>query len=164
MTLYEIAGEYRTIMDRIEDADGEITDADSAALDAIDGGFSAKADSILALAAEAQAEADAAKEQEARFAKRKRSAQRRADWLKRYLKDAMVRVGFDRVKGDRFAATICRNGTPSIRWTRDPSDLPSWLRRVEVSLDGTAARAAFKDGSLPKYGFEVEYGTHLRVS
>ncbi len=74
----------------------------------------------------------------------------------------MSQMGVGRYDTQLFRARIQKNSQPSIRWTG--AEIPEEFRRVTVELDGLKARDALKAaGELPD-GFEVKYGTHLRIS
>ena len=101
---------------------------------------------------------------------RARTKAAKAEWLKTYLKSYMELM--DRTKGGTTlkSARIQKNSQPTIRWTKDVLDLEHPFRRIEVTLDGKAAYREWKESgeddktrSLPE-GFQVDRGTHLRLS
>jgi chromosome segregation ATPase len=163
LKLYELPGAFRALEDEIDRRDGELDENLEARLDELELTLEEKADAIAALVREAEAEAIGVKVEQDRLAARRQTAERRAARLKAYLHDTLVTLGRDKVQGQRFRLRVQRNGVPTIRWIRDLDELPESLKRITVTLDGTAAHDAYKAGQLPD-GFDVSFGTHLRIS
>lgn len=162
MTLYALTDALLELEDRLIEAGGVLDEETEAALEALEGAFSAKADSILALRQSLVRAAEAAKAEAERLRELATVRENAARSLADYLVREMTRRDLQQVETDRFRASICRNSRPSIRWTRD-EDPPEAYRRVRVELDGTAAYEAWRAGTPLPEGFVVELGLHLRV-
>ena len=163
LRLYDLPGEFAAIEREIDESDGELSPDLEARIDALELTLEAKADAIAGLIRSADAESEAVDLEVQRLTARRNAARNRATRLKQYLHDTLDRLGRDRVEGRRFKVRLQRNGSPSIRWTRLPDDLPPEFRRVTIEPDGKAALAAYKAGELPE-GFEATVGRHVRIS
>jgi vacuolar-type H+-ATPase subunit E/Vma4 len=163
MRLYEIPHAIRAIEAMIEEAEGELTPETEALLTQHESEFERKAEWIALLAREAIAEAGAIKAEEDRLNARRRTLERRADGLKRYLHECMTAANVSKIKGDLATLGIQRNSVPTIVVEVAPEALPERFRRVRVESDGTALRDAFKAGEKLPAGVTAEYGTHLRI-
>ena len=155
MKLYEIAGEYRDVMDDIEENGGEVTDDLQKRLDAIKDDFMAKADAMCGLIREYRAEAEALKEEENRIRARKQAAENKVESLRSYLFHHMEVMGVDKVKTGKFTAWKATSANPSIRWN-GPTGIPEEFTKVERKFDYERAMVALKNGTLPE-GFNVHY-------
>lgn len=162
LKLYQLPAALAELDALIDALDGELPEDLEARLDALELNLEEKADAVCALARQAEAEAAFFADELARLDGRRRAAAGRAAGLKAYLHRTLTALGRDRVETPRFRARVQKNGTPSVRWA-GPGDVPDGFARVTVELDGRAALAAHKAGTLPE-GFTVEYGTHLRIS
>ena len=164
LKLYELPEAFRAIEAEIQANDGELPPDLEERLDALEGNLEDKADAIAALIRDAEVESIAVKVELDRLTVKRQHLTGKAERLKSYLHDQLVMMGRPNVKGARFAVRVQKNGQPAIRWTGLVDEIPDEFRRVEVSLNGHAARDFYKaTGSLPD-GFEVTYGTHLRIS
>lgn len=86
--LYDIAERYRNILDLIEEEDFEGVDLQFA-LNQISDEFETKADNIVFLMKEIQADVDAIKNEELRLAKRRKTLENNAQGIKDYLEQMM---------------------------------------------------------------------------
>jgi hypothetical protein len=159
--LYEIEPRYRAWAERAAAADWELDDALVAELDAIEAGLHDRAAAGRALIAELEAEERAYRDHARRLAAEGLRRGLAAERLRARLAAAMRAVGVDVVHLDGGGrVSRVKNPVPAIRWPFS-SDPPARFRRVEVSLDGRAAQAAYQEGTLP-VEFEVIHGEHLR--
>jgi hypothetical protein len=163
MRLYEIPGILRDIDEQIEAAEGVLTEAVEAQLDAVKGAFETKAEYIALISREALAEATAIKAEEERLREMRNRAERRAEELKLYLFRCMNAAGMERIDGKLVKIRIQKNSRPSIAWTLDPLHLPEELQRVKIELDGNKAYEIYKAGAQLPDGFLVELGKHIRI-
>ena len=161
MRLYELPEALRALDEEIEANGGELTPELEARLDELAGNSAELVDRVCALIREHVHKAGVEYEEAAYFHRKAKASEAVANRLKRYLSDTMARVGYDRLEGDRFKVRIQKNGTPSIKW-EGFGDIPTEFARVSVELDGTKAREAWKNGTLP-LGFTVQVGTHVRI-
>lgn len=132
-------------------------------LDEAEGAFKDKVERVALYVRSLGAHAAAVKAEEHRLAARRKALENGADRLKSYLKGQMEAAGVPRVDGT--LATVRVQANPeAVRWTRTPEEAPEEFRRVTVSVDLAAAKAALKaTGALPD-GFTVERGSHLRIA
>lgn len=161
--LYELTDLLLQIDAELEESGGELTPEIEALLDATEGKFDAKVESICRYRQDLRAQAKGAKEEYDRLRGLARMRQTKADSLDSYLKLMMERMGRDKVETAHFKVRIQANSSPSISWDGEAKAIPEAFRKVEYSLDGTAAKAYLKrDGKLPD-GFSVVQGHHVRV-
>ena len=163
LPLYALADEYEALGQRLLEAEGELTDELSAEWDKLSEAITEKVENTALFIRNLEATAKAEEEEASRFANRAKTKRFAAKSLKHYLKMNLVRVGRDRIETLRVKARIQNNSRPSIRWLGDIHKCPIELCRVTVELDGTKAYTSWKEEKLPE-GFEVNRGTHLRLS
>lgn len=161
MHLYNIARELRAIDATIEELDGELPADLEQALDSWEAEWSTKVDSLVGWLREHEARAEAFRTEEERFRNRRQQAENAVRRIKLYLFDAMRERGIQKTDTGKFVVRIQRNGTPSIQWmSADP--FPREFVRTIEDEDRKAIQEAHKAGTLPP-GFQVEYGSHLRI-
>lgn len=170
MPLRDIAEEWLTILNEIADLEGEVTDEIATRLDTVQDNFDHKIQNIRNFAKNLLDTATAEKNIADDFAARARTKTAKAEWLKKYLKSYLELMG--KTKGGTIlgSVSIRNNPRPVIRWTKDVLDLEHPFRRITVELDGKEAYREWKESgetdenrSLPE-GFQVDRGTHLRLS
>jgi hypothetical protein len=89
MNLYEITKEYREAMDNMEvNEDGEIVNFEE--IEAKEGEFDAKAEAIALYIKNLSSDAQAIKTEESNLAERRKSTEKKAEYLKDYLAKAML--------------------------------------------------------------------------
>ncbi|WP_406698544.1 siphovirus Gp157 family protein [Singulisphaera sp. Ch08] len=164
MRLYELAEEYRRVIDAIEESDGELSPTLEADLDAIEGPFEAKIESCCALVDEFERDEEAAKKAADRLKKREVAFGNRAKRIRKYVQDCMERAGVKKVSRPGFSAWIQANNA-SAKWTGDPDAIPPEFMRWETSIkfDATSAIESWKAGEKLPEGVVVGQGTHLRI-
>jgi hypothetical protein len=163
MKLYEIPAALRALEDKIEEAEGLLTPELEAELDGLTEEFDRKAEYIAMLIREAKLEAEKWKAEEDRVAARRRSLERRAEGLIRYVHEAMTAMGKEKIEGDLLTVAIQRNSMPTVMFEGDPMALPEEFRRVKVDMNAAAIREAHKAGRELPPGVEINYGTHWRI-
>jgi uncharacterized protein (DUF885 family) len=162
MNLYEIRGYYAVWALEVEDNDGELTPELEAQLDEINDTLDKKGEAVCFLVRNAAMEADACREEAARWTARARVAENRSGRLKTFLATAMKAVGVDRLAAGKFKVARRVNTVPSIRWMGSPEEIPEGYRRIKVELDGTIAQQAYKAGA-DMAGFSVEFADILTI-
>ena len=135
MKLYELEAKYREALDKLPvDAEtGEILD--DAAMDALEtvvGDLKEKVCSVAAYSKELVAEADAIKAAYASMQAREKALRNRADWLKCYARQTMLRTGLQKAESPFCRVSI---GKP--------------MQKVEV-YDINLLREAFLKPQVPK--------------
>lgn len=143
MKLYEIAPALRFALDDIEvdPETGEILSAD--ALHAVEAEASEKIEATALYLRELDAEAKAAKEEADRMLARVKSMQKRSDYLKAMLLDALHATG--KVKTGRVTVSIRTTKAVEIA---EGADLPEAFQTVKttVSPNKVAIKQALLDG------------------
>ena len=162
--LYEIVDAYESIGEVLMENGGDLTDELQQQWDEITEKFETKVENTALYIRNLDATAKALAVEAARFNQRAKSIAVASKRLKGYLQVNMERADIKTVKTLRVNATVTKNSRPTIRWTKDVSELPIRFRRAIVSLDGDLAYTAWKAdlNGLPD-GFEVELGQHLRL-
>lgn len=101
MKLYELEMKYREALDKLPvDAEtGEILDEQAmTALETVQGDLKDKLCSVAAYSKELVAEADAIKAAYASMQAREKALRNRADWLKHYARETMIRAGLQKAE------------------------------------------------------------------
>jgi hypothetical protein len=153
--LYEIPNAYRSLMQQIEDADGELSPEVEQSLDGLQENLETKIDSMCCLVREAESEAESFDTEIKRLQAKKKAAENRAENLKLYMSKSLQAMDLTSIKTPKFSARIQQAGRPSIKWTGLADDIPERLRRTKVELDGNAAYEAWKKDSLTDHRFQV---------
>ena len=98
-SLYEITREYLEALDHLEidEETGEILNAEE--LDKLAGAFDEKVESVACYIKNLTAFAGDLKEEEANLAKRRKSAEKKVDYLKTFLSSCMDAAGRDKFNG-----------------------------------------------------------------
>jgi hypothetical protein len=148
MKLYELEAQYRDALDRlpIDPETGEILNEESlAALDALQGDLKEKLCSVAAFSKELVAEADAIKTAYASMQTREKALRNRADWLKRYARETMVRTGVQKAETPFCRVSV---GKPMMKVEiTDLAKVPyDFLKPVEIKADLAKIKAALKAG------------------
>lgn len=143
MKLYDIQEQYRAWLNKVEEQDGELTEADLAELDNNETDFKEKANNyaglILTLEAEAEALTEAGKKQLAR-AKAKTD---KAEFLRARLTTACTERGVDKL--ETLNAVISFRRSQSVQIS-DESKLPKEFIKTVEKADTAAIRAALISG------------------
>lgn len=163
MKLYELPDAFSEIEALIEELDGELPGDLEDRLNSLEVTLGEKIDAICVKMSENLAEVAFYKAEIDRLAARKRAVERRVDWYKGYIRRTLETLGRDHAVGKLFKVRIQKNGVPKIRWTGTPDSIPEGFRKETVEVDQAAVMEAWKSGSLPD-GFDVEVGSHLRIS
>jgi hypothetical protein len=162
--LWEIGDELELIGALIAEAGGEVTPDVEERLEKLEGAFGQKVERIALYIASSNAYAEAAKREEDRLAFIRKSHERTADGLKRYLLATMRRTGYPKVETPRVRVRVQKNGQPSISWPGSLESLPEQYRRVTVAPDLARVREDLSAGAEPPDGFVIDYGYHIRIS
>jgi hypothetical protein len=163
MKLYEIPAALRQLETKIEEAEGLLTPELEAELDALGEEFDRKAEYVAMLVREAKLEAEKWKAEEDRVSNRRRSLERRAEGLTRYLHEQMTSMRKDKIPGDLLTVAIQRNSQPTVSFDREPHWLPEEYRRVEFRMDAKKIREDHEAGKPLPEGVTIHHGTHVRI-
>lgn len=157
-TLYELTGNYITLMDMLDDPEVDpITLMDT--LDAVEGELDEKAENYGRIIRNLEAEAKALKEEADRLSRRKRTIDNNIDSLKKRLQMAMELTGKDSIDTPLFKFRIQKNA-PSV--VVDMDDLENFPPEFLTYQEPKVNKAAIKDAL--KAGLDLEGIAHLEQS
>jgi len=174
MKLYETYTEIERLWLKAEDVlNGDVTEGpdglpitvDDAlgwieqALSRIEDERDAKALNIAAMIKNFRAEAEALKTEKTRLAKRQQSAERKVDWLTRYLEQCVP--SGTKLKDAR--ATIGWRRSEGVRLTVSPEELPEEYVRIKREANLTAIKECLKLGDeVPGAALEERQNIQIR--
>jgi len=162
--LYELTAEFLEVEALLETAeDGEDYRALSERLDELHGTIKQKSDNIVGLARTYEALAEARRNEAKRMADGARAYETRAEWLRKYLLDAMRALEVDRIETSRFTISI-RLNPPRVE-ILEAMMVPSEYQRTKVTIDvdkGEVLRH-FKDTGEVVPGVEITRGQRLDI-
>ena len=122
MKLYELTDQYNQLL---EMADCDIPeDVLRDTLESISQEFDEKADSLACLIKDLDAEANAIRLEEVQLASRRKSRQKTADKLRKYLSDEMLRLGKSGFESARNKVSFRKSKSVSFLW--DEKDIVDW--------------------------------------
>lgn len=166
MKLYELAGDYRELMDKLES--GEIPEELlSDTLEGIRGAIEEKADGIACMLKALEADAAAIKAEEDKLSERRKSKERAYDRMRAYLSDMLLHAGVTNVETPRSQirfrkseAVIVDHEADFIRWAEENRD--DFLNYKEPSINKTAVKKALLAGEEIA-GARIETRQNLQV-
>lgn len=161
MKLYAISDEILQILASTDE--GEINDAQLAALSSLEMKFSDKANGICCIIRQAKAEAEMASIEAKRLQMLAQSRGAIAERLTEYLKGQMELTGQTKLTTPLFSVWIQRNGAASVAYHRPVGDLPICFQRLTIEVDKRALVDAAKAGVELPEGVTVTTGFHLRI-
>lgn len=162
--LYKLTEQYREIEDEIIEAGGELSPELEGRLNKTEADLNRKVESCAFLIQEFKRASEAAKAEADRLTELSRVRSHAVDNLKKYVKTCMEVAKIDKIETDHVRARIQKNGRPSIAWPDLPEKAPERFQKHTITIDGEFAYQQWKEnGKLPK-GFDVNLGTHLRIS
>lgn len=134
MKLYEIAENYRVLMDMAEDPEVDEQALKDTA-DSIKEDFHDKADGIAKIIRTMTAWVDALDNEEKRIAERKRMIKSKIEWLKGYLESNMRTMGETKFKTSLFSFGIQKAGARPVEIDVDIADLPMGVLIYDIKPD-----------------------------
>lgn len=146
--LYEIASAYRNALVALDDESLE-PDVIRDTLDSLTGALEHKAEAVAAYVLNLEAEAEAVAAAEARLKARRQSLEKRAAWLRDYLKTNMEAVGVTEIAAaDRTFRVRIRLNPEAVELDGSLPELPAAYIREKVirEPDKAAILAALKAG------------------
>lgn len=166
MKLYELAGDYRELMDKLES--GELSEELlSDTLEGIRGAIEEKADGIACMLKALEADAAAIKAEEDKLSERRKSKERVYDRMRAYLSDMLLHAGVTNVETPRSQirfrkseAVIVDHEADFIRWAEENRD--DFLNYKEPSINKTAVKKALLAGEEIA-GARIETRQNLQV-
>ena len=152
MKLYEIAHEYQNLLDAIEN--GEIPEAALAdTLESITSLLEEKADNVACVIKNMQAEVAAIKAEEERLSARRKTKEKRVEYLTKYLSDILLKAGYDKVETVRnsisFRKTppkcVVENEAAFIEWCLE-NGKTDWVTYGKPTVNKTLVKNAITAG------------------
>ena len=165
MKLYEIANDYLSLMEAIEN--GEIPEEALAdTLESIESGIEEKADNIACLLKNLSAEIDAIKAEENNLVERRKQREKTHERLKQYLSDTLQRIGKTKIETARNRITFRKSESVEV----DESMFMQWaaiyrgdLLNVKTTVDKTAIKAELKSGvKLPNAQIVTNFNLQIK--
>lgn len=161
MKLYEMPRVYEQLYATMTN-DDEVTDEEMlAALAEVDESFRTKVENCAKLLSQLEASAESCGREMDRLAKRKKSCENRARWMKDYVHQCMQDMGMREVDGDIFRVVIHKN-PPSV-FIADESVVPE---EYYVTPPSKVSKSAIKeaiDGGAEVPGCSLQRTESLRV-
>ena len=157
-TLYELTGNYITLMDMLDDPDVDpITLMDT--LDAVEGELDEKAENYGRIIRNLEAESEAIRTEVDRLSRRRKTIENNIDSLKKRLQMAMELTNRPKIDTPLFKFYIQKNA-PSV--VVDLDDLQDMPMEYLTYHEPTVNKAAIKDAL--KAGLNLEGIAHLEQS
>ena len=150
LKLYEISTAYRNALAAFDDENLQLSpDVVRDTLDGLVGAFEDKAAAVAAYILNVEAEAEAVAAAEARLRARRQSLEKRAAWLRDYLKSHMEAVGVTEIAAaDRTFRVRIRVNPEAVELDGSLPELPDEFVREKIirEPDKAAILAALKSG------------------
>ena len=160
--LYELAGEYRAISDKLHDAElDEQTIADT--LEGLSGDLQEKSVNVAKYIKNLESDADQIKQAEQQMTERRKALEKRAASIKHYLHTNMEKAGITKIECPWFVLSI-KNNPESVQIDDEQSIPRDYFKEIPASysLDKTLVKTAIKDGfNVP--GCHLSRGTRLEI-
>lgn len=153
MKLYELPDALRSAFDALEvdEETGEILNGE--ALERVEAEARDKLEGTALYMRELDADAKSLGEEIARLQARKRSIERRTEWLKQYMRPALDAMG-GKLKTPR--ATIYKMRTQKVLIDCKPENLPQAFQRMEIKPDLAGLKKALKSGEKIQGAYLVD--------
>lgn len=146
ITLHQATEQVRDLLDQIDPETGELPEGFQQAREVV----TSKAIAVTAYILEAQRQVASVKGYAKELAEKIKTAEKRNEWLTRYLREHMAAAGITEIKDDRgvFTATLAKDRDEAIE-VFDQSQLPGdYLREIPATHEPDKAliKKAIKDG------------------
>jgi hypothetical protein len=144
-TLWQLAAEHRALAAQLESLDlDEQTIADTLAGESL--ALEAKAQACVAVLGNLRSQASAYKARADQLATHAKALDARAEWLTRYVRDAMQIAGINEIKGPDWVAKLRQNPERVVIDAESQVPWEYWRERTIKEIDKTALKAAIQDG------------------
>ena len=162
MTLYELTGDWLTLMDMLEDPDAD-EQAIKDTLEGIEGAIEDKADRYAMIINNMKADGEKIRNEEKRLAARRRMLDDRADYLKRVLTEAMYTTGKIKFKTALYSFGIQKN-PPSVVLDVALSEIPEeYLEFAEPTVNRKQMLVDIRHGRDLEGIAHIEQSESLRI-
>ena len=142
MNLYEIAKEYLEALDNIEvNEDGEIVNFED--IEAKEGEFDAKAEAVALYIKNISADAQAIKAEEANLAERRKTTEKKAEYLKTYLANTMLLA--DKKELETSKCKLSFRKSTSLNITNEEWFIEKYPELVKVEIKTTIPKKEITD-------------------
>lgn len=164
MTLYDLAESWKSFLDHLDEIPEEAA-ADT--LEAIEGEFEDKLDSIVIIMKQLSAEAEAIEKEADTLTARAKAKRKKIDWLKSYVKQQLLTVGKKKIETARNVITISGSAPKVvlddafIAWAIGEKRF-DLLKMTRPAPDRTAIKKALQDGAEIPF-VTLEEGTSLTI-
>ena len=166
MTLYEIATEYQSFIEAVEN--GEIPEeAIDDTLESIQALLEDKADNVACVIKNLNAEAEAIKAEETRLAERRKQKEATVDRLKTYLADMLTKSGYTKLETARNKMSFRKsevvtieNEAEFIEWAMNENR--DFLTFKAPTISKTALKKALSEGQAIE-GVCIETKANLQI-
>ena len=162
MTLYQITGEYRRLLELLSDPDyTDYIDAVNETLEAKGDEFDIKVESYIKVIQQLKADAEVLRAEENRLYERRVSIQKRIESMKEALQNNMMAAGRTKIRTTLFSVYI-QNNPPSL-FVHDIESIPGeFLEYHSPSVNKVEIIKEFKKGNAVP-GCELRQGMSLRI-
>ena len=161
LSMHEIAQAFLERFSSIDAAEGEVSEHDQEALDALTSALESKAEVYALVIAELQAKSAAAREVGKLYGERAARATRHAERMTARLLDALRAAGRSNVKTPTATVTI-QASPPALRLLVADSEVPERFARMKREIDRAAIKTALANGEPLEFA-ALERGEHIRI-
>ena len=162
-TLWALAQEHRALAAQLESLDlDETTIRDTLEGESL--ALQSKAQACVAVVGTLDAQAEAYKQRASQLADHAKALANRADWLRRYVRDAMQTAGISEIRGPDFVARLRTNPEHVVVDAESQIPWECWREKVIKEIDKEALKQAIRDGDeSAKACAHLERGTSLVI-
>jgi hypothetical protein len=149
--MFSITGDLRALDELLDETAGELTPEVEAWLEEYKTKLTEKVDGVGEWWWTIEARAAGYKKAAEVYTAKRRTEERKLERLKEYVKLCLAYLGARKVAGKLHKLSIERNGgvAPLRLLQVDPALFPESCRKVVVTIDNAAVRAALENGTLP---------------
>src|SRR5512139_3332291 len=144
-TLWSLAAEHRALAAQLESLDLDETTIK----DTLEGGslaLQSKAQACIAVVGNLEAQAQAYETRAKQLAEHAKALSNRADYLRRYVRDAMIFGGITEIRGPDFVAKLRTNPEKVVVDAESQVPWEFWREKVIKEIDKVALKQALQDG------------------
>ena len=169
-TIFEITGEWETLVTMLEEAGGDVSDPEVAAFvdscfNEIETNLESKVDGYVQVLNELKVRADARKAEADRLMKRSRVDIATMKTMKERLSYALMSIGREKIETERFKVTVANAGGKQPMTLDDTALPPDWVDVKQVETPAKdRIRAYLEAGNDLPFARLEERGKVLRVN
>lgn len=161
MTLYEITGNYLTLLDLADTMEPEEEEIFKTTLEVVTAELASKADSYCDVINELSTEAARFDTEIKRLTSRKTAIENHIKRMKETLLEAMQAMNLPEITGDRYKLKIRNNGGK--RKLNVFGEVPDNYKRVVYETDTDKIRKDLEDGKELPFAILEERGQHVNI-